>query len=181
MDISWETHNRTKSQRRSRAKQQLTWLSAADKQSQSTHICEQLSQHLPDYSTRAVFFPFSYEPNISVFVQELWDNNKTVLVPQVHKDQMRLAIYAPGNIITTGTYGEAIIADPVWYDWDIDICLVPGLVFDIWWNRIGHGKWYYDRFLAENECFRIGICYSPTIVKQLPHEDHDQKVDIILS
>lgn len=178
MDTWWEI---SKDNLRQRAKQTLAILSAEDKKQQSDHICQQLCEYINGYNNRAAFIPFDYEPNIFPFVEKLRNQNKTVLIPQLDGEQLRLAYYKPESIITQWTYGEWIIENPVWYEWSIDVCLVPWLVFDKQWQRIGHGKWRYDRFLAKNNCYRIGIGFAQITVEKIPHDTHDQKMDAIIT
>lgn len=49
----------------------------------------------------------------------------------------------------------------------IDMVLVPLLAFDKMGNRVGYGKGFYDRFLAECKisCKRIGISFFDPIEK----------------
>lgn len=180
MDIWWEINSRTKDQYRDRAKKTLAVLSPEDKKRQDASICTILKKYIQTYDTRAVFIPFGYEANISPFVQQLWQQNKTVLVPQIDEENLRLAVYTEQSIITQWAHKEWIIVDPQRYTWTLDVCLVPWLAFDDQWYRIGHGKWYYDKFLADNACFRIWICYAQSIVHHIPYEDHDQKMDAMV-
>ncbi len=66
---------------------------------------------------------------------------------------------------------------------DIDIILVPGIVFDRQGNRVGYGGGYYDRYLAHGKPFTIGIAYSEQVIDQLPIaiEEHDISLDLILT
>lgn len=47
------------------------------------------------------------------------------------------------------------------------ICLVPGLVFDSYGNRLGYGCGYYDRYLSKFIGKTIGLTYKETYVKSL--------------
>ena len=178
MDTWWETN---KEQLRSRAKQTLVALSLENKKQQNITICTALEKYLTKYKTWAVFIPFGYEPDIFPFVQQFWEQNKTVLVPQINDNWLRLAYYNADSIISEWIYGEWIIKNPVWYEWSIDVCLVPWLVFDRQWRRIGHGKWYYDKFLAKNTCYRIGVGYKEIMRENIPHDNFDQKMDTVIS
>jgi len=64
---------------------------------------------------------------------------------------------------------------------DIDIVLVPGLVFDRRGGRLGRGKGFYDRLLAQlpASTARVGITTDASIVGTLPMAEHDQPVDWI--
>jgi 5-formyltetrahydrofolate cyclo-ligase len=65
------------------------------------------------------------------------------------------------------------------------ICLLPGLAFDRFGNRMGRGGGMYDRFVCQNmgrEVFvKVGVCWSFQIIDQVYAEAHDQKVDYIVS
>jgi len=65
---------------------------------------------------------------------------------------------------------------------EIDLILVPGVVFDESGNRIGHGMGYYDKLLknSKNAC-HIGLAFEVQIVDSIPAEEHDVKVDKIIT
>ncbi|MBQ2803857.1 MAG: 5-formyltetrahydrofolate cyclo-ligase [Lachnospiraceae bacterium] len=61
---------------------------------------------------------------------------------------------------------------------DTVLMLMPGAVFDKQKNRIGYGKGFYDRYLADKEGLRlrsIGIGFACQLVETLPAEEWDIK------
>lgn len=63
-----------------------------------------------------------------------------------------------------------------------DLVIVPTLGFDRSGNRIGWGIGYYDKFLSQNNCrSKIGLAYSFSELEKIPIEDHDQKLDAIIT
>lgn len=63
-----------------------------------------------------------------------------------------------------------------------DVIIVPVLGFDDQNNRLGLGKGYYDRFLANQPgAQKIGLGYSWSFVEALPYEPHDIKLDQIIT
>ena len=65
---------------------------------------------------------------------------------------------------------------------EIDIVLVPGVVFDVNGCRIGYGGGYYDRLLSSMpKVFRIGLCFDDQLIGEVPHEEHDERVDTIVT
>jgi 5-formyltetrahydrofolate cyclo-ligase len=67
--------------------------------------------------------------------------------------------------------------------YDLDIIVVPGLVFSKNGYRIGYGGGYYDKFLSEvsNEVKKVGIVYSDFVVNDLPVDEYDLPVDLIMT
>ena len=69
---------------------------------------------------------------------------------------------------------------------DPDVVVVPLLAFDARGGRLGQGGGYYDRTL-EQLAFRsprglfVGMAYAGQEVERIPDEDHDQKLDGVLT
>jgi 5-formyltetrahydrofolate cyclo-ligase len=57
--------------------------------------------------------------------------------------------------------------------------IVPLVAFDQTCARIGYGKGYYDRFLAESAAAKIGIAYELQKVQTVPVFEHDIALDAI--
>jgi len=64
---------------------------------------------------------------------------------------------------------------------DIDIVLVPGIVFDKRGYRIGYGKGYYDVFLNGSDVLKIGLCMDFQIIDKIPNDEWDVKMDMVIS
>ncbi len=67
---------------------------------------------------------------------------------------------------------------------EIDLIMVPGIAFDKKNMRLGRGKGYYDRFLAEEDLSsakRIGLAFSFQIVDSLPSDPHDMPVSQVIT
>lgn len=64
-----------------------------------------------------------------------------------------------------------------------DVVVVPGLGFTARGERMGRGGGWYDRFLARRraDCVAIGVCFSEQLVGELPVEDHDVPVDVVVT
>jgi len=66
-------------------------------------------------------------------------------------------------------------------DFSDSVCVVPGLSFDPHGQRLGFGGGYYDRFLKDYNGISAGLCYSSFIKWDLPAEQHDVPVDILVT
>ena len=63
----------------------------------------------------------------------------------------------------------------------IDLVVVPGLAFDRRGQRIGWGGGYYDRFLAQVQAVKVGLCYDALVLDCIPGEPHDVPVDMVVA
>ena len=65
----------------------------------------------------------------------------------------------------------------------LDALIVPGLAFTLDGKRLGYGGGYYDKLLSMKsfKAFAIGFCFKFQIIKDLPTESHDKKVDYIIT
>ena len=61
----------------------------------------------------------------------------------------------------------------------LDVVVVPGLAFTADGRRLGQGGGHYDRFLRQlrRGCVTIGAAFAEQLVDDLPHEDHDVRVE----
>lgn len=66
-------------------------------------------------------------------------------------------------------------------DFSKSICLIPGIVFDTEGFRVGYGKGYYDRFLADYNGTKFGLVYSDFILDIVPRGRFDRHVDVLIS
>jgi len=64
-------------------------------------------------------------------------------------------------------------------DFNHSICITPGLGFDKFGHRIGYGKGFYDKFLANYTQKSIGLCYNSNVIDKILHDDFDKPVDMI--
>jgi 5-formyltetrahydrofolate cyclo-ligase len=63
----------------------------------------------------------------------------------------------------------------------LDFVLVPGVAFDRSGKRLGRGKGFYDRLLAEVSGAKCGVALDDQILDQLPFEPHDIIMDFIVT
>lgn len=64
---------------------------------------------------------------------------------------------------------------------EFDLVIVPMVGGDEQCNRIGYGKGFYDQFLKQVECPKIGLLFDQNIVDQIPTEDFDVPMDTIIT
>ncbi len=66
---------------------------------------------------------------------------------------------------------------------EIDLCIVPGIVFDLSGHRLGYSHGYYDRFLARlsPHTITVGLTYESQIIEKLPTELWDINVHYVIT
>lgn len=113
---------------------------------------------------------------------EQYRNGKTILLPSVDGNDLLIRHFEGlDSLIEQPPFG---IKEPAGKIFDnikqIEIVIVPGIAFDIHFNRLGRGKGYYDRFLNKINCLKIGICFDFQLFDRIPHNQFDIKMDIIV-
>ena len=59
---------------------------------------------------------------------------------------------------------------------DHTLMIMPGVAFDPYRNRIGYGKGFYDRFLADKEALKIrtiAVGFQCQLVEEIPQDLND--------
>jgi len=65
---------------------------------------------------------------------------------------------------------------------DVDVAIIPGLVFDKKGGRIGYGGGFYDKLLDKNDnTITVGVCHSSQLIETVPMEQHDIKLKKIFT
>ena len=59
----------------------------------------------------------------------------------------------------------------------LDLLIIPALAFDSEGYRLGRGKGYYDRYLAQTKARRIGVSFGLLRPRHLPTEPWDLPMD----
>jgi 5-formyltetrahydrofolate cyclo-ligase len=75
---------------------------------------------------------------------------------------------------------EPIADEPVADD-PTALVLMPGVAFTEDGKRMGYGGGFYDRFLqSEPEHPTVALCYDFQIMEELPTEEFDVPVDLVI-
>jgi 5-formyltetrahydrofolate cyclo-ligase len=99
----------------------------------------------------------------------------------------RLALHwvALADRLEPGSFGilEPAADMPLARPLEIDLVLVPGVAFDTACNRIGYGGCFYDNLLPllRDDAVRIGLAFDEQIVEEIPAEDHDVRLDWVVT
>ena len=132
--------------------------------------------------TILLYYSLKDEVQTHAFIDK-WSKIKNILLPVVVGDKLELRRYTGRQDLQVGAYNIEEPTGEVFTDYDtIDVAIIPGVAFDSAGNRLGRGKGYYDRLLPKLNATRtIGICFSFQVFDEIPVEEHDRKMDHILT
>ena len=145
-------------------------------------ILEKLEQHplFRQAETVMLYASLPDEVQTLAFIHH-WKEQKRIILPVVDGD----------DIIPVALTKESAMKEGAFHIWEptnapysekIDLIVVPGMAFDREGHRLGRGKGYYDRFLAQYPTTpTIGLCFDFQLLPHIPTEPHDIIIHEILS
>ena len=131
-----------------------------------------------------IYVSKEFEVDTISLINELLRLEKNVYVPKINNKTMT---FYKLNSLSELKLGYFNILEPTSNTKYLEnICnnrciIVPGLMFDKFNNRLGYGGGYYDKFLSNNDIFKIGICYSEFKVEKISVLNHDIKMDLVIT
>ena len=155
----------------------------------STKILNSLTQHpiYRDSHTLFTYVSMDQEVHTHRLIEVALQDGKRVCVPRVVPGQYMDAvpIKNPANDLQIGFFNvlEPIKALPPISPGEIDLVIVPGLMFDREGYRIGYGGGYYDKYLQHisADCMTVGLVFQRLVVDEIPREPHDRKVKLVIT
>lgn len=143
---------------------------------------------LPELCDAECFFAYigiGYEIKTTKIIEKLLREGKCVCVPLCYGSGKMDAIKITSlDDLHPGRYGipeppaNGEKASPS----NIDAIIVPGVAFDKEGRRLGRGGGYYDRFMESAiNAKKIALCREINLIDEVPCEEHDESVDIIVT
>jgi len=146
---------------------------------------------IPEFiMAKTVIFYAAFRSEVATraLMEESLMREKRVVLPKVNREGHTLMLYEVKTMdeLTPGYMG---IPEPLQLDErrvgidDADLVVIPGAGFDSAGNRLGYGAGYYDSLLSQRTRTSpvIALAYEEQIVDAIPAEQHDVKVDIIVT
>ncbi|HTV48315.1 MAG TPA: 5-formyltetrahydrofolate cyclo-ligase [Phycisphaerae bacterium] len=175
---------------RARMREVLAAISSQQRHERSLVICQKLSctREYARAQLVLLFLSMEQEVETSTLAIQAWKDGKCIAVPRVLWDEKKLEPVEIKSLETTEHRSVAGLREPTHGTLvplgRIDLIAVPGLAFDRRGYRIGRGKGFYDRFLAQREirATRVALCFHEQLLHEhLTPEVHDVPVDIIVT
>ncbi len=171
-------------------KERLQKMSENDRRVESAVIVRELKNMTgSEKKIIAIFSPFLDEPNIRPFIEDAIKKENALCIPRAEKHGMMMEkIENLDDIekdektgIPRAKQGNERINEE-----HIDIVLVPGRAFTKQGIRLGRGSGGYDRWIQKQRIrnpatMYVGVCFDCQVVQEIPHEPHDERVDIVIT
>lgn len=128
-----------------------------------------------------IYVGFGSEITTETFIKK-WINKKQIFVPEIENGKMNLIRLKSWDELAPGHFGVLEPTSSDYYEGKIDLVVTPSIVFDNNGYRLGYGKGYYDKYFSSREYdISVGLSYHKLLQDNVPKEDHDIKVDVIIT
>ena len=164
------------------AMKRLTLLHQAERQTLSERVTAKVlsEPHLQAARVVMLYSSLPDEVDTEQLIAVLQRQGKRILLPVVQGDNMIAVEVSADTRYHTGSFGIKE-PEPLPYQGEIDVVIVPGRAFDKQGHRLGRGGGYYDRFLADRSTYKIGICFPCQLLDEIPHDIHDIPMDCVIT
>ncbi len=150
-------------------------ISEEEKLKSEKFILKKLKNHLQEKQIIAIYYPLKSEVNL-ISLKEYYPN---ILLPKIINNSSLKFFSIQEKLINNPVFK---IKEPIGHkEVKPDIIICPLIAFDKHKNRLGYGKGYYDKFLNNNNVTKIATAFSVQEAEQIPYENHDIKMDLIIT
>jgi 5-formyltetrahydrofolate cyclo-ligase len=141
----------------------------------SVGLTEQLIKLVESRSPAKVasYSPIANEPDVSEFNDWLADKGM-LLLPRIVDEGLE---FATGSLAR----GPMGILEPQGPKVAPDLLIIPAVAVDLRGNRLGRGKGFYDRALAQLEVPAFAVVFASEVIEKLPFEPHDRAVNGVVT
>ena len=148
----------TKQEIREQIKAKIARMKAADKETASLYVCLQIigTQEWQSAQRVLLYDAMPDEIDLTLLKQDAEGSGKKVLMPEA---SFKAAELNPDEVAK------------------VDLAIIPGRAFTAQGDRMGRGKGYYDRMLADLHCPKWGVAFQCQIVKEIPTDPWDVRLD----
>ena len=173
---------------RNEVRESLANMTATIYRDQSFAVAKKVLQESSIKEAKTIGLTISNKPEVDTIhlIEALWQLGKTVAVPKCNPKTRKMAFYVIDSFAQLETVymhlREPIIDSCEFVDAsELDVMLVPGVVFDKRGYRIGYGGGYYDRYVLNYGGKLLSLIFDEQLREEVPTEAHDCPVDVLLT
>jgi 5-formyltetrahydrofolate cyclo-ligase len=133
--------------------------------------------------TVCIYISTPDEVDTKSIITELFRLDKAVVAPKVTGSILTLHMLTAPDDVAPGAFGieEPSSSSTFVSASSVDVFVVPGVVFDRKKFRIGWGKGYYDKLLADVTVPRIGLAYDTQLIAEIPTSSYDVSMTALIT
>lgn len=173
---------------RTNMKARLNEITAHDKETLDKEIVERLFTYEPYLKAETIGLTIAMKSEVDTkkIIESAWADGKKVAVPKCNPKSKQMTFYylTGWDQLETVYFG---LKEPkpeetfICHSHEIDLLVVPGLIFDHKGYRIGFGGGFYDRFLQKYPNETVSLAYEFQLVDSVPVESFDLPVQSIIT
>lgn len=134
-----------------------------------------------------IYISFDKEIETKRIINKALNDKKKVYIPKIYIDDKSMKAIRLNSFEDLKENSMGILEpmdDSHYIDKkELDLIIVPGVVFDLSGNRIGYGGGYYDRYLEDIKEIsnKVVLAYDLQVIDFIEPEDHDIRIDYIIT
>ncbi|MBB5173132.1 5-formyltetrahydrofolate cyclo-ligase [Texcoconibacillus texcoconensis] len=178
----------SKTELRKQCKQLLNKKPLQTREYEEEKIYERLTNSVEWQSSKTVglTIPMNHEIDTKPIIEKGLSENKRIVVPKchIHDRTMNFYTFTSYSALKRSSFG---ILEPdeekaeMAHQNDINLLVVPGLVFSVTGYRVGHGAGFYDRYLCTFMNQTISILFEEQLYEEIPVGEHDVPVQKLIT
>lgn len=110
-----------------------------------------------------------------------WNGRKHFYLPRVNGVNLDILPYDRTRLELGSFHIEEPTGDDTVDPSTLEMIVVPAVAYDRKGNRMGRGKGFYDRLLADTRATKVGVGYEFQVFDQIPVESHDIPMDLVIT
>ncbi len=127
------------------------------------------------------YYSIGSEVQTQDILQEILNSGKQLALPKVVKNDLVFKKIPSLSDLEQGNFSIMEPKDKCESVKSLDVVIVPAIALTRDGFRLGYGYGYFDRFLHGKKSKTISLSYAKQIVRSFPHDNHDIKINCIVT
>lgn len=131
--------------------------------------------------TIGAYYAIGSEVRTQDIIQEILNQGKELALPRVVKDEIVFMKITGPSDLEIGNFSVMEPKERCEQIKKLDVTLVPAIALTREGYRLGYGFGFYDKYLHGKRSAKVALSYAKQVVKSFPHDNHDVKMDCIIT
>ncbi|MDE1769068.1 MAG: 5-formyltetrahydrofolate cyclo-ligase [Thaumarchaeota archaeon] len=128
-----------------------------------------------------IYYSIGSEVQTHDLIQEFFNQGKEFALPRVEKNDLVFKKISSLSDLEPGSFGVMEPKEKCETVKNLDVVLVPSIALTREGYRLGYGFGFYDRYLHGKKSKKIGMSYAKNVLKTFPHDNHDVKMNCLVT